>query len=159
MKCYVALGTVEKGERCCFEARQDIQLETWQSNAPYVWIREFLDLALSEDNEGECFNSKGREFQHFGAIVLIECLSERITKKLFFAFRVLWPWLTLVNIEEITCGSIFLESLKENILMACSYKSSIFSALSLWKMGLRVKFDLRYRLSWLNSFEGWEAYF
>lgn len=43
-----------------------------------------MDFALSEDNEGEYFNSKGREFQHLGAIVLIECLSERITKKFFF---------------------------------------------------------------------------
>ena len=94
-------------------------------------MRDFLDCALNEDNEGDCFNSTGREFQHFGAVVLIERLSERITKKLLLAFRVLWSWLTLVNREDITFGSMFLDSLKENILIACSYKSSIFSVLSL----------------------------
>ena len=47
--------------------------------ASYVVIREFLDLRLNEDIEGDCLISKEREFQHFGAILLIERLSERVT--------------------------------------------------------------------------------
>ena len=53
-------------------------------------IREFLDFPLNEDSDGECLISRGREFQHLGAILLIERLSERVTKKLLLALRVLW---------------------------------------------------------------------
>ena len=115
--------------------RQDLQFRVWQEKDSYGARSAFFEIVLNDATDGHCFSCKGNEFQHAGTMLFIERLSERVTKKLFLAPRVLWPWSTFSKKEDISLGSRFLCSLKENTLMLCSNNSSILRMLLLKNKG------------------------
>ena len=58
---------------------QDLQFRVLQENEAYGARRSFSELFLNEATEGHCFKSEGMEFQHAGAMLLMERLSEWTT--------------------------------------------------------------------------------
>ena len=126
---------VAKGYPLKLRTRQDWQFLVRQQKDSY-WARsEFLEFVLNDATDGHCFSCKGSEFQHAGTMLFIERLSERVTKRFLLAPRVLWLCSILSKKEDISWGSRFLCSLKENVLMLCSNRSSIFRMLLLKNKG------------------------
>ena len=69
--------------------RQDWQFRVLQQKDSY-WARSaFFEFVLNDATDGHCLSCKGNEFQHAGAKLFIERLSEKVTKRLFLAPRVL----------------------------------------------------------------------
>ena len=58
---------------------QERQERTEHTNERQGAKRSSLDLSLKEAIEGDCFNSRDKEFQHLGAMHFIDLGSERLT--------------------------------------------------------------------------------
>ena len=58
---------------------QDLQFRVLQEKEAYGARRAFLELLLNEAIEGHCFKTVGIEFQHAGAMLFMERLSEWTT--------------------------------------------------------------------------------
>ena len=70
-------------------SRQDGQFRVLQQKDSYGARSAFFEFALNDATDGHCLSCKGNGFQHAGTMLFIERLSEKVTKRLFLAPRVL----------------------------------------------------------------------
>ena len=71
------------------DTRQDWQFRVLQRKDSYGARSAFFELIFNDATDGHCLSCKGNEFQHAGTKLFIERLSEKVTKRLFLAPRVL----------------------------------------------------------------------